>query len=126
MRRRFGHLANYYAAINTHLPKAGKLRWLYCLECCPVELSVLSSMGSHWPRVAAESLKCGGCDCGAEFFYLTGLNLNSHTGLEATVLGGTGLENFIHVGKKILNEKFKSLLSQSSGIIIINYDNRNS
>lgn len=27
--------------------------------------------------------------------------------------------------KKILNKKFKSLLSQSSGIIIINYNNRN-
>lgn len=61
-------------------------------------------------------------------FDLILLNLNSHTWLEATVLGGVGLDREFHGcrKKKILHKKFKSLLSQSSGIIIINYNNRNS
>lgn len=88
---------------------------------------MLSGVGCHWLRVAAESLNAAGVAVALNFLFdLILLNLNSRTWLEATVLGGAGLENFIDVEKKILNKKFKSLLSQSSGIIIINYNNRNS
>lgn len=81
--------------------------------------------GSHWPCVATEHWKHGKCDCGAEFLILFNFSLSDHICLEATVSDSTGLKKeFLKCKKKILNKRFKSLLSQGSRIIIINYNNR--